>query len=59
MNPLLLSLLGAATRALLTTGGGAAIMTGDQVTQVTGAASVVVGVLWSAWQKYQASRSPA
>lgn len=53
-------ILGGVVRHLVTSAGGGLVAHGfinsDQLTQLAGAAALVVGIAWSAYQKYQANR---
>lgn len=56
-------IVGLVLRHLLTFGGGAAVThgvaTGGDVELIVGAITTLGGLLWSAWQKYQANQQDA
>lgn len=58
---MLKALLGSLFRHLLTSGGGAIVaqglLSGDQLNQLVGGATAVVGVAMAVWQKIKASKA--
>lgn len=51
-------ILGAIVRAALQLGGGAALVSDDEINQIVGAAVVLGSLAWSIYQKYQAKAEP-
>ena len=53
-------IIGGVVRHIVTSAGGGLVAHGlinsDQLTQIAGASALIVGICWSAYQKYQANK---
>lgn len=50
-------IIGSLIRALLAAGGGAGVVSGDELNQLAGAVSIIVTIVWSIVQKVRATQS--